>query len=76
MDYRSSMPQFQFDAIKKNKVLLELLRKTAEEKNVTSVQISLAWMLYKKPYIIQISGTRKLERLRENAGASDIRLTE
>lgn len=33
-------------------------------------------MLCKKPYIIPVPGTRKLERLRENAGASDIRLTE
>ena len=39
-------------------------------------QISLAWMLCKKPYTIPIPGTRKLERLHENAGASDIRLSE
>lgn len=75
-DYRSSMPQFQSDAIKKNQELLDILRKTAEEKNATPAQISLAWMLCKKPYIIPIPGTRKLERSCENAGASDIRLTE
>lgn len=75
-DYRSSMPQFQSDAIKKNQELLDLLRRTADKKNATPAQISLAWMLCKKPYIIPIPGTRKLERLRENAGASDIRLTE
>lgn len=76
MDYRNSMPQFQSDAIKKNQELLGLLRRTAEEKNATLAQISLAWVLCKKPYIIPIPGTRKFERLRENAGASDIRLTE
>lgn len=29
----------------------------------------------KKPYLVPIPGTRKLERLEENAGASDILLT-
>ena len=47
----------------------------AEEKNATVAQISLAWMVDKKPYLVPIPGTRKLERLKENAGASDILLT-
>ena len=38
-------------------------------------QISLAWLVDKKPYLVPIPGTRKLERLKENAGASDILLT-
>ena len=44
--------------------------------NGTPAQISMAWMLCKKPYIVPIPGTRKLERLRENAGAADIVLTQ
>ena len=47
----------------------------AEEKNATVAQISLAWLVDKKPYLVPIPGTRKLERLKENAGASDILLT-
>ena len=38
-------------------------------------QLSLAWMLNKKPYIIPIPGSRKEERLRENFGAGDIVLS-
>lgn len=38
-------------------------------------QISLAWMINKKPYIVPIPGSRKIERIRENAGAADIVLT-
>lgn len=75
-DYRSTMPQFQKDAMEQNQELLNLLRHTAEEKNATPAQISLAWMLCKKPFIIPIPGTRKPERLQENAGAADIKLTE
>lgn len=74
-DYRSVMPQFQPENIDQNRPLLELLEHTAEEKGATSAQISLAWMLCKKPYIAPIPGTRQLNRLKENAEAVDIRLT-
>lgn len=75
-DYRSMMPQFTRQGMDQNQELLALLHKTAQEKQATPAQISLAWMLCKKPYIIPIPGTRKLERLQENAGSADIILTE
>lgn len=74
-DYRSVMPQYQPDNIERNHELLELLRHTAEEKGATSAQISLAWMLSKKPFIVPIPGTRKPERLTENLGAADVELS-
>lgn len=74
-DYRSAMPQFKAEAIDKNQSLLDLLHRTAEEKGATPAQISLAWMLCKKPYIVPIPGTRKRNRLQENAGAAGIALT-
>lgn len=75
-DYRSVMPQFTGKGIEQNKKLLTLLQNTASEKQATPAQISLAWMLNKKPYIVPIPGTRKLERLKENAGAAEIMLTK
>jgi aryl-alcohol dehydrogenase-like predicted oxidoreductase len=36
----------------------------------------LAWLLAKKPWVVPIPGTTKLNRLEENLGAADIRLTE
>ncbi len=75
LDYRSNMPQFTEKGMEQNADLLDLLAKIAAEKNATSAQISLAWMLCKKPYIVPIPGTRKLERLRENATAADVYLT-
>lgn len=74
-DYRSNMPQFTPEAADQNRDLLALLRRIAEEKNATPAQISLAWMLCKKPWIVPIPGTRKLERLKENAGSADVILT-
>ena len=74
-DYRSIMPQFTAEGMEKNRELLALLEKTAEEKGATSGQVSLAWMIEKKPFIVPIPGTRKLSRLKENAGAAEISLT-
>ena len=75
LDYRSNMPQFTAEAMDQNQKLLALLQDMAREKNATPAQLSLAWMLCKKPWIVPIPGTRKLERLRENAGAADVVLT-
>lgn len=74
-DYRSNMPQFKDDAVDKNQELLALLQNIAASQNATSAQISMAWMLCKKPWIIPIPGTRRLERLKENAGAADVKLS-
>ncbi len=55
--------------------LLELLTGLAKEKQATMGQLSLAWMLCKKPYIVPIPGSRKAERLRENFEAGNLILT-
>lgn len=75
-DYRSMMLQFTSEGIDKNQELLSLLHRMAAEKQATPAQISLAWMLCKKPYIVPIPGTRKLERLIENGKAAEVLLTE
>ena len=74
-DYRSNMPQFTDEAVEKNKGLIELLETVAESAGATPAQISLAWMLCKKPWIVPIPESRKLERLKENAGAAIVKLS-
>lgn len=76
VDFRSHMPQYTKEGFEAAKELMALLQKTADEKGATTGQISLAWMLCKKPYIIPIPGSRKEERLRENIGSKDIALSE
>ena len=75
-DYRADMPQYTQEGYEKAKALLELLTDMAEEKHATMGQLSLAWMLCKKPYIVPIPGSRKPERLRENFEAGNIVLTQ
>ncbi len=74
-DFRSFMPQYQPAEIEKSRVLLDMIRNLAKEKNATPAQISLAWMLCKKPWIVPIPGTTKTERIKENAAAAEVVLT-
>ena len=74
-DYRSAMPQYKAEAYEQNAKLATFLKQLASEKGATPAQISLAWMLAKKPYIVPIPGSRKLTRLLENAQAADVKLT-
>ncbi len=74
-DYRAAMPQFTDEAVDQNQKLLALLRRMAKEKSASPAQISMAWMLCKKPWIVPIPGTRKEERMKENAGAAEVFLS-
>lgn len=75
LDYRSNMPQFTAEAMDQNQELFLMLNALAWQKGATPAQLSMAWMLCKKPWIEPIPGTRKLARLKENAGAADVALT-
>jgi len=74
-DIRSRNPRFTPEAIKANRVVIDLLERIAAEKHATPAQIALAWLLAQKPWIVPIPGSRKLERLEENIGAADVELT-
>ena len=75
-DYRASMPQFTDEAIEKNRALVELIERYAAERGATPAQVSLAWMIRKKPWIVPIPGSRKENRITENAGAAAVKLTD
>ena len=74
-DFRSIVPRFTSEALEANQVLVDLLKKVAEQKNATAGQIALVWLLAQKPWIVPIPGTTKLNRLEENIGAAEITLT-
>ena len=74
-DIRARNPRFAPEAIKANRVVIELLEKIGAQKGATPAQIALAWLLAQKPWIVPIPGSRKLERLEENIGAATVQLT-
>jgi len=74
-DFRNIVPRFTADNRKANHVLVELLGAIATEKKATPAQVALAWLLARKPWIVPIPGTTKLQRLEENVGAASLELT-
>jgi aryl-alcohol dehydrogenase-like predicted oxidoreductase len=74
-DFRSTNPRFSEENRKANQALVDLLTSFAEQKQATPAQIALAWLIAKKPWIVPIPGTTKLERLDENLGALNVALT-
>ena len=66
-DVRRVITRFDKRNIEANQPLLDLLLRFADEKGVTSAQISLAWMLAKWPFVTPIPGSRKMERIDEES---------
>ncbi len=74
-DNRGSFPRFTPEALKANRGLVDLIQAFAAKKSATAAQMALAWLLGKKPWIVPIPGTTKLERVDENIGAALVELT-
>ncbi len=75
-DFRNTIPRFEPEARNANRAFVELLERVAERKDATPAQIALAWLLGRKPWIVPIPGTKKLQRLEENVAAVDVELTD
>ncbi|WP_418216146.1 aldo/keto reductase [Bilophila wadsworthia] len=75
-DVRRVITRFTQENMRLNQPLLDLIRGFAQAKGATPAQISLAWMLHKKEFIVPIPGSRSPERIAENLGAADVALTD
>jgi aryl-alcohol dehydrogenase-like predicted oxidoreductase len=75
-DFRNNLPRFTPEAREANQALVDLLTEIGKRKKATPAQISLAWLLAQKPWIVPIPGTTKLNRLEENIGAVEVELTK
>ncbi|GAA0319255.1 hypothetical protein GCM10009087_31970 [Sphingomonas oligophenolica] len=75
-DFRAASPRFTEEARKANQGLVSLLTRIADAKSATPAQIALAWLLARKPFIVPIFGTRRLDRVEENLGAAEVALSD
>ena len=75
LDFRSAMPQYTEEGVAKAAKLTEMVEALASDKGATPAQVSLAWMMGKRPYVVPIPGTKRRERMEENAGAADAELS-
>jgi aryl-alcohol dehydrogenase-like predicted oxidoreductase len=74
-DLRSTFDRFSRENMAANQPIIDRLQPLATKKNVTLAQLSLAWLLAQKPFIVPIPGTRSIEHLHENLRAVDVQLT-
>lgn len=74
-DIRNRVPRFEAENIAANQKLVDHVKRLAEAKGATPGQIALAWLLAQQPWIVPIPGTRRTERIRENAGATQLALS-
>ena len=74
-DIRSGFPRFSPENLAANKPIVEFLEQFSKKKNSTPAQLSLAWLLAQKPWIVSIPGTSKVDHLRENLASANIHLT-
>lgn len=71
-DLRANFPRFTPEAIQANMPLIDMLREMAARKNATPVQIALAWLLARKPWIVPIPGMDKVIYIEDNLKAIDL----
>ena len=74
-DTRGRHPRFLGENLAHNRALAGRIGAIAEEKGCTPAQLVLAWLLAQGPDVIPIPGTKHRERLDENLGALELRLT-
>lgn len=74
-DYRSQIPRFSAENMPTNIALAHYVQSLADEKNVTPAQLALGWLLAQKTWIVPIPGTKKIHRLKENMGGTEVTFT-
>ncbi len=75
MRFTASFPRFTDEALLKNQPIVEILQEMANKKNASPIQINLAWLLARKPFIVPIPGTTNFEHMEENLGAVNVELS-
>lgn len=69
-DNRPNLPRYQPDAVKANWPIVEVLTNFGNQRGLTPAQVSLAWLLAQKPFVVPIPGTTKLAHLQENMASA------
>ena len=74
-DLRAGFDRFRPESITANKPFVDRITELAKGKNATTAQLSLAWLLAQKPFIVPIPGTGKVKHLQENIESTHLALT-
>jgi aryl-alcohol dehydrogenase-like predicted oxidoreductase len=74
-EIRARVPRFEAENLAANQALIDHVRSLADDRGGTPAQVALAWLLAQHPFIVPIPGTRRRERIDENAGATALALS-
>lgn len=74
-DWRLENPRFSEANLARNLKLVETVEAMARDKGCTPAQLALGWLLAQGEDVVPIPGTRRVERLDENAAAVDVSLS-
>ncbi len=74
-DFRTSNPRFAAEHFAQNMRIVEEVKAVAGDAGATPAQVALAWLLSRGDHIAPIPGTKRVERVEENAGADALELT-
>ena len=74
-DFRSGLPRFSPAAMTANQALVDAVAAVADRNDATPAQVALAWLLSQGPQVIPIPGTKRVERVEENARAASLELS-
>ncbi|MES2512569.1 MAG: aldo/keto reductase [Bacteroidota bacterium] len=74
-DIRGIESRFSPENLPNNLLLVDLIKKWATQKQATPAQISLAWLMAQKPWIVPIPGTTQMSHMIENTGAADVKFS-
>lgn len=74
-DYRRNDPRYQGANFDANMRAVAAVKAIADRHGATPAQVALAWLLHQGNDIVPIPGTKRRDRLEENAGAAALRLT-
>ena len=74
-DFRRHSPRFQGENFQKNLNLVGLIESMAKKRQCTPSQLSLAWLLSRRPFVVPIPGTKRRTYLEENVGAMNVSLS-
>jgi aryl-alcohol dehydrogenase-like predicted oxidoreductase len=75
-DFRKHHPRFTGDNLARNQQLADTVKELAAEKDCTSAQLALAWVLSRGDDVVPIPGTKRRTYLEQNAAASAVELTD
>ena len=74
-DWRHTSPRFNAENYPHNLQLLNTYQQIAQDVACTPAQLAIAWVLHQAPHIVTIPGTSRIDHLKDNMGALNIRLS-